>query len=384
MKKLMILGISGNIGEQTLEVLNENKKYHLVAFSLGNRIDVIPSILNKHKHVSSICVKNEEDYIKLKEQYPNIKFYFGDEGLLNLIKDNDVDLVLNALVGFVGLIPTLEIIKKNENVALANKETLVVGGELILKALKHSKSKIIPVDSEHSAIYKCLKATKKRDVAEILITASGGAFRDLSRRQLARVSVEKALQHPTWKMGKKVTIDSASMLNKGFEIIEAYYLFRFPLKKIKVLMHKESNVHSILHLKDGSYLGEVNAPSMKNPIAYSLKGVRGPEDVKHVNSLSEFGNFTFSEFDEKRYPMVKYAIKAIRKKGIMPCVLNAVDEIAVQAFIDHKISFLDIEKIIKLSLKTFANIKHPSLEEIIKINKEAREWANAIIEKGAI
>jgi len=383
MKKLMILGISGNIGEQALDVLSTYKKYHLVSFSLGNRIEAIPNILKKHKHVSSICVKNEEDYLKLKEQYPSIKFYYGDEGLLNLIKDNDVDLVLNALVGFVGLLPTLEIIKKNENIALANKETLVVGGELILKALKHSKSKIIPVDSEHSAIYKCLKATKKRDVAEILITASGGAFRDLSRRQLARVSVDKALQHPTWKMGKKVTIDSASMLNKGFEIIEAYYLFRFPLKKIKVLMHKESHVHSILHLKDGTYLGEVNEPSMKNPIAYSLKGVRGPEGVMHVNNLNEFGNFTFSEFDPKRYPMVKYVIKALRKKGIMPCVLNATDEIAVQAFIDHKISFLDIEKIIKLALKTFANIKHPSIEEIVRTDKEVREWAKVVIDKGA-
>lgn len=382
MKNLMILGISGNIGEQALEVLSTNKTYNLVSFSLGNRIDVIPSILVNHKEVKDICVKNKEDYLKLKEEYPTINFYYGDEGLLELIRNSNVDLVLNALVGFVGLKPTLEAIKKNINIALANKETLVVGGELILKALKTSKSKIIPVDSEHSAIYKCLKATKKKNVAEVLITASGGAFRDLSRRQLNYVTVEEALHHPTWKMGKKVTIDSASMLNKGFEIIEAYYLFRIPLKKIKVLMHKESNVHSILHLKDGTYLGEVNLPSMKNPIAYALKGKRGPEDVKHVNNLSEFGNFTFSEFDSKRYPMVKYAIKAIRKKGIMPCVLNAADEIAVEAFINKKIKFLDIEKIIKLSLKSFNNIKHPSLEEIINIDKEVRDWAIKVIEGG--
>ena len=377
-RRLILLGASGNIGEQTLSILNEkNSKLSLVAFSVGNNINKIDEILSMHKEVTSVTCIDQNQCYAYQNKYPNIKFYYGDKGIIEMIKNTDADILLNALVGFVGLEPTLTAVEKKMNIALANKETLVVGGELVKKIAKKNKVKIYPVDSEHSAIYKCLKAVKKKEVSEILLTASGGAFRNLSHKELKNVTSEQALKHPTWKMGEKVTIDSATMLNKGFEIIEAYYLFHFPIKKIKIIMHDESNVHSILHLKNGKYLGEVNPPSMINPIRYALKTKHKPEDVKEVNALEEFGPYHFHEFDIKRYPMVKYALKAIKKKGTMPCVINAVDEVAVKMFLENKINFLDIEEIIKRALKIFKNIKHPSLETLKKVDYEAREWAKS-------
>lgn len=374
MKRLIILGVSGNIGEQALEVLREKKTYDLVGVSIGNQINKIPDLVKSHKEIEAICVKNKSDYDLLSKKYKKIKFYYGDDGLLSLINEIKSDIILNALVGFVGLKPTLTAIENNIDVALANKESLVVGGELITKALKHSKAHIYPVDSEHSAIYKCFKSVREKDVKEIVITASGGAFRNLTREELKSVTVEKALKHPTWKMGPKVTIDSASMLNKGFEIIEAHYLFDYPIDKISILMHDESYVHSLLKLKDGSLVAEVNKPTMKNPIRYALNHDEEVKDVIKVNSLSDFKDYHFHQFDSKRYPMVKYALQAINEKGIMPCVINAVDEVAVNLFLNHEITFLDIEMLIELALKTFKNIKHPTLEILEQTDKDAREW----------
>ncbi|MCQ2794830.1 MAG: 1-deoxy-D-xylulose-5-phosphate reductoisomerase [Bacilli bacterium] len=375
MKKLILLGASGNIGEQTLLTLKK-EKITLVGFSVGEHTNKIKEIVKANPNVKAICVKHYDD--KISDQFPKIKFFVGNKGLLQLINYVKADIVLNALVGFVGLAPTLECIKNNIDIALANKESLVVGGELIKKALKHSKSKIYPVDSEHSAIYKCFKATKRENVKEILITASGGAFRNLKRNELKSVTSKQALKHPTWKMGKRVTIDSATMLNKGFEVIEAYYLFNYPLNKIKVLMHDESYVHSILKLKDNTYLGEVSKPSMINPIIYSLKDKKDTVNVKHVKSLEKFGNFHFHEFNEKRYPMVTYALCAIKEKGVMPCVLNASDEVAVSLFLKGKISFLDIEKIVSRSLRKFKNQSPVTYDLLARVDQKVR---NSIMEE---
>ena len=369
MKKLILLGASGNIGEQTLSILKK-EKITLVGFSVGDRTNKIKSIVKANPSVKAICVKHYDD--KIFDQFPNVKFFVGNKGLLQLINYVKADIVLNALVGFVGLAPTLEAIKNNIDIALANKESLVVGGELINKALKHSRSKIYPVDSEHSAIYKCFKACKKEDVKEIIITASGGAFRNLKRNELKNVKAKDALKHPTWKMGKRVTIDSATMLNKGFEIIEAHYLFNYPLNKIKVLMHDESYVHSILKLKNHSYLGEVTAPSMINPIRYALSNKKDSKNVKHVKSLNKFGKFHFHEFNENRYPMVTYALCAIKEKGVMPCILNASDEVAVDLFLKGKISFLEIEKIVKQSLKKFKNQTPVTYDLLARIDQKVR------------
>lgn len=376
-ERLIILGASGNIGEQALAVLDEKKDIALVGFSVGNNTKVINSIVKRHSEIKGICVKNNEDKIKLEKEYKKIKFYSGDDGLIQLLENVQSTMVLNALVGFVGLKPTLKTIELNIDLALANKESLVVGGELVNKALKHSKTILYPVDSEHSALYKCLKTVKRKDVKELLVTASGGAFRNLTREALKNVTPKEALHHPTWKMGPKVTIDSASMLNKGFELIEAYYLFNFPMRKIKVLMHDESYVHSIVRLKNNKYIAEVNAPNMMNPIRYALYRGNIPTDLKEVNNLKEFGSYHFRAFDEKRYPMVKYALRALKKKGVMPCVLNAVDEVLVSMFLKDEITFLDIELITKLALKTFRNYHHPDVDTLVRIDKEAREWAKA-------
>ena len=368
MKKLILLGASGNIGEQTLSTLKKDK-ITLVAFSIGEQTNKIKNIVKNNPSVKAICIKHYDD--KIFDQYPKIKFFVGNKGLLQLINYVKCDLVLNALVGFTGLAPTLECIKNNIDIALANKESLVVGGELIKKALKHSKSKIYPVDSEHSAIYKCLKVANRLD-KEIIITASGGALRNLKRNELNKVTPKQALNHPTWKMGKRVTIDSATMLNKGFEIIEAYYLFNYPLNKIKVLMHDESYVHSIVKLKDNSYLGEVNAPNMINPIRYALNKAKESKDIKHVKNIKDFGKFHFHEFNEKRYPMVTYALNAIKENGVMPCVLNASDEVAVSLFLKNKISFLEIEKIVKKSLSTFKNQKPVTYDLLARVDQKVR------------
>jgi len=379
-KRLILLGASGNIGEQTLEVLKEKHTYDLVAFSVGKNTNKIKSILKDHKEVKAVYLINQEETYALQNQYPDIKFYHGKDGIVDMIHDIDCDLVLNALVGFVGLKPTLKVIDKGVNLALANKESLVVGGELVNKALKKSNTKIIPVDSEHSAIYKCFKKCKRKDVEEILVTASGGAFRNKNREELKYVTKEEALNHPTWKMGKRVTIDSASMLNKGFELIEAYYLFDFPMKKINILMHDESYIHSVLRLKNGNYIGEVNAPSMKNPIRYALnQDEKELNDVKEVRQLPDFGNFHFRSFNELRYPMVGLALKAFKKGGTLPCVLNAVDEEAVNLFLDGKISFLEIEKIVELALDTFKSFSHPTYSMLENVDREAREWAKTAV-----
>lgn len=380
-KRLILLGASGNIGEQTLSVLQTIKHYDLVAFSVGKQDDKIIPIIKEHPEVQAIYLSDVNKKKQLEKQYPHIHFYSGKNGIVNLINHTKADMVLNALVGFTGLAPTLAIIKNNMDLALANKESLVVGGELVNKALKDSKSKIYPVDSEHSAIYKCYQLVKNNDVENIILTASGGAFRHLSHDELKNVTSKEALKHPTWKMGPKVTIDSASMLNKGFEVIEAYYLFRVPLSKIQILMHDESYVHSLLKLKDGRYIAEVNPPSMKNPIAYALKEAKHPTHMKIVNSLNALKPFHFHPFNPKRYPMVNYAKLALKKGGIMPAVLNAVDEVAVASFLDNKISFLDIEKIIALSLKHFPLVRKIDLKTLIKYDNEARLWAKRIIKE---
>ena len=383
MKRIILLGATGNIGQQVLEVLKKTKKYKLIAFSIGDTKDVfnkIKNILKDNLYVKAICIRNRKNINKLRYLFSNIVFFHNNQGLINLIKFVKTDVVFNALVGFVGLGPLIFALKKKINVILANKESLIVGGEIIRKILKKYKSKIFPVDSEHSGIYRCLKKikNKKNEIKEIFITASGGAFRNLKREELKNVTPNQALLHPTWKMGNKITIDSATMINKGFEIIEAYYLFNFPISKIKILMHKESCVHAILHLKNNKYVCDVSKPNMINPICFALEINNSLKNIKIVNSLNKL-NYNFNNFDIKRYPIIKYVLQAIKKKGIMPCVINAANEIAVDAFLKQQISFLDIEKIVKLSMKKFNNIKKINLKLLIKIDKKVRKWTRKVI-----
>lgn len=370
-----MLGASGNIGTQTLDVLSHNHgRFSLTSISVGKRIGLIEGILDKFPSVKRICVQKEEDCLLLKAKHPGIYFYYGDEGLLRLLNESDADMVVNALVGFAGLVPSIRALELGKILCLANKESLVVGGDYINGLLMKGKGALYPIDSEHVAIAKCLKRVSKDDVERILITASGGAFRDLSREELKKVTVADALNHPTWSMGKKITVDSDTMFNKGFEIIEASVLFSWPIERIEPLIHLESRLHSALLLKDGSYIGEVNKPDMRGPIAYALfEGEVPLNDVIHVNKLEDFGPFHYREFSYARYPAVKIAIDAYKAGKIHRAVLNASVEECDYLFLEGKMPFASIEDNVLKMLSSIKEKKETSLRDILIADKQSRE-----------
>lgn len=380
MKKICLLGASGSIGQQTLDVISQHPDcFSLIGFSVGKQIEKVSEILENFP-VKYICTK--EKCSDLEKKYPDICFFYGDEGLNELIEQCNCEMVVNALVGFVGLKPSITALENNKTLALANKETLVAGGELINSILSNGKGKLIPIDSEHVALSKCLSVNSD-NVDKLVITASGGAFRNLSREELKSVTPEDALKHPTWNMGKKITIDSASMVNKTFEIIEAYYLFGFEYKDIELMFNYESFVHSLVKYKDGSYRLEESHPDMRNPIKYALFEGKCEYETCYVETLSHYTKSELFPFDYDRFPIVKVAEDVISKKGILGAVLNAANEEAVYAFLDHKIPFLDIERIIKYCLKNTDNVAEPTYETIKQVNLFTREKVSQIV-KGEI
>ena len=377
--KVCLLGASGSIGKQTIDVINKNPKdFSLVAFSVGRRTRCISNILKKHPSVKYICISNKTKAKEYSKRYPSITFYSGDSGLLELIKNSDSEMVVNALVGFVGLLPSIEAIKCHKKLALANKESLVVGGDIINSLLKEYNGELFPIDSEHSALWKCLKVDSS-DVNKLILTASGGSFRNLSREELKNVTPEDALKHPTWKMGHKITIDSATMVNKCFEIIEAGYLFNYPYSKVEVTLHDESYLHSYVSLKSGGYRGEISKPDMRNPIKFALYQGNIPFKTSYFESLDDLKGLHFHPFDMVRFPVIKFAQTVLDKKGTMGAILNRSNEEAVYAFLDHKIKFLDIERIIELSLKNMKYIAEPTLEQILLVDKQTKEYAHKLI-----
>ncbi|NLP22854.1 MAG: 1-deoxy-D-xylulose-5-phosphate reductoisomerase [Erysipelotrichaceae bacterium] len=378
MKRLVLLGASGSIGLQTVDVVKKNKdKFEIVAFSIGRNIEVCRKLIEEI-NCNIVCVSLKEDALMLSKEYPSITFYYGDEGLVKLAKLENYDLLVNALVGFVGLIPTLNAIENKKDVALANKETLVVAGEIVNKALKKNECMLFPIDSEHSAILQCLLGNNIKQVKKIIITASGGSFRDLSRDELKNVSVKDALNHPNWAMGAKITIDSATMMNKGFEVIEAHYLFDIDYDDIEVVLHKESYVHSMVEYIDGSIMAQIGNADMRIPIMYSLSY---PERLKFESdfSFSQIKSLNFKEMDFERFPLLKLAYDVGRKKGNLPAILNAANEIANKAFRDGLISFLEIEELVFKAVNDMEFIKNPSLEELIDSDIKTRNYVNSLI-----
>ena len=382
MMTICLLGASGSIGSQTIDVMLKNPQdFNLLAFSVGHQTRKIRGIVNHFPSVKHICIQDKKKLAYFKKQYPNISFYFGDEGLNELIINSNAQMVVNALVGFVGLKPTITALENNKIVALSNKESLVVGGEYINNLLAQGKGKIVPIDSEHVAIAKCLMVDDK-DIDKVIITASGGAFRKLSRDQLVDVTPEQALNHPNWKMGKKITIDSATMVNKAFEIIEAHYLFDLPVEKISTILNLNSYVHSLVRYNNGTYRMEVGKPDMRKPIKFAL--YQGLIDYQTVTSdnLESIKNTTFANFDEKRYPIVALARKVIKEKGTLGAVFNAANEEAVYAFLNHKIPFLTIEEIINKCINEHKNIAKPDYETMAKVDFLTREKVRKLIEGG--
>lgn len=343
---LVILGASGSIGTQTIDVIKNNeKKWTLKGFSVGNKTFYVDEILKEFKDVNSICLKNKKDYLNYKNKYPSIKFFYGDKGLIKLIKYNKNATILNALVGFVGLNPSIVSLKLNRTLLLANKESLVCGGNLINKILKR-KGKIYPIDSEHVAIAKCLYNENISDVNEIIITASGGPFFNLNREELKNVTLKDALNHPTWKMGNKITIDSATMMNKTFELIEAYYLFGIDFDKIKAIVNRKSLVHGLVKFNDGRIKLNVGENLMKYPILYALDLGKPNDNTFNDIELNTYDRYEFFNLSKKRFPLLNYAEKVVKSSKNEGVILNAINEECVQAFLNSKINFIDIENII--------------------------------------
>ena len=382
MMKVCLLGASGSIGQQTIEVmLNNPNDFDLVAFSVGRRVRKISNILKNFPNVRAVCLQDKEDAHRYQSKYTNVIFFWGDDGLNQLIKISKADIVVNALVGFVGLKPSITALENDKILCLANKESLVVGGELINKILKKSNGKIYPIDSEHAAIRKCL-SVDDQDVEKIIITASGGPFRELSRDQLKDVTPEQALNHPNWNMGKKITIDSATMVNKAFEIIEAHYLFGFDSEQIETILNYNSYVHSIVRYNDGTYRLDAGKPDMRVPIKYAL--YQGLTDYQTIvtDDLNKVKKTKFGKLLITRYPIIKVAYQVINEKGTLGAVFNASNEEAVKAFLDKKISFLGIEKIINYCLKKVENIPNPSYLDLKRVDNETRQLVAKLVQKG--
>lgn len=381
MRKVCLLGASGSIGKQTLDVIYHHPEdFELVGFSVGHRVNAINKILKRFKNIKAICVQEESSLPLFKQKYPHITFYHGDEGLLSLIDNCGAEMVVNALVGFVGLKPTLHTLEKNLILCLANKESLVVGGELVNEILVHGCGKLYPIDSEHSALLKCL-LVKNKGVDKLMLTASGGAFRNLTREQLKTVTAEDALKHPTWKMGQKITIDCATMVNKAFEVIEAHYLYNYPASRIGITLHDESYIHSYVTYKDGTLRAEESKPDMRNPIRFALYECKIPFETVTAREIKDFKKYHFHAFDPKRYPMVQFSKTVINKKGTYGAAFNAANEVAVNYFLKGKIKFLDIEKIIASQMKNHVNILNPTYEQLYKVDTITREQTLKMIER---
>ncbi|MBI5974903.1 1-deoxy-D-xylulose-5-phosphate reductoisomerase [Staphylococcus canis] len=366
-KNIVILGASGSIGKQAIDVIEQHPdQFKLVGFSVGKNIDYAKQIIETF-HPTMVSVQNESDIEALKHY--NIEVVHGIEGLKRVATLSDSHIVLNALLGSVGLEPTLKAIESGKDIALANKETLVVAGELVMAHAKQYDVNILPVDSEHAAIFQCLNGEDVKQVKKVVITASGGSFRDLSRADLEDVTVEDALNHPNWSMGNKITIDSATMMNKGFEVIEAKWLFDLELEQIETILHKESIIHSMVEFEDTSVMAQLGTPDMRMPIQYAFTyPKRLSHDAPSLN-LAEVAQLNFKKMDLERYKCLKYAYEAIRIGGSMPVVLNAVNEVAVAKFLNKEIRFLDIERMIEKEMEAHTVIEHPTLEQILELDE---------------
>jgi len=373
-KRITLLGATGSIGSQAVELIEEyNQHFTLEAISANTNITKVEAILKKHDVKIVVMAKKYES--RVKKAKPGCTFYpLESDGLIRCIKDLSDTVVLNALVGSVGLEATLEGIKNNQDILLANKESLVVGGPLILSALEHSTSKLIPIDSEHAALRECLKGRSVQDIEKLVITASGGSFRNLSVKELEHVTVDDALKHPNWSMGKKITIDSATMMNKVFEVIEAHYLFGVSYDRIEAIIHKESIVHGIVHFKDGNVLAHIGPSDMRIPILSAMKGDASLRYHSAFDLLTK-GSLHFEKLDRRRYSLFDLGIAVARKNGMHVVTMNAANEIAVERFLNHEIRFVDIERLIVRCLDHFENHIPLTLENIKKHDESVRAYA---------
>lgn len=370
MKKIILLGASGSIGTQTIDIIKaHSKELELVGASVYNNVDYLRQLLDTF-NLKYVWLKEMDDNLKIK--YPNTKFFTGEKGLVDLVEVDDYDLLVNALVGNVGCLPTIAAIKNHKDIALANKETLVLAGDIINNLLEENHVNMYPIDSEHSAIFQVLHGNDKKDIKRLIVTASGGAFRELTKEALKDVSLKDALKHPTWSMGTKVTIDSATLMNKVNEVIEAHHLFKIPYDQIDVIIQKESIIHSMVEFNDGSVLAQLSVPDMRLPIQYAL--LYPKHDFMPNYQQLDFDkllSLNFMKVDPKRFSLFTQAKLFGAKGGNAGAILNGANDTAVALFMQEKISFIQIEEAIIYALNRCPFIENPTLEELL----ESRELA---------
>lgn len=374
MKKISLLGATGSIGWQTYDILKDQRDaFQLVAFSSGRNIEKTREMIETLKP-ELVSVQLEEDACLLAKEYPQIQFTFGAKGLVEVATHPESTVLVNAVLGSVGLESTLAAIRMGKTIAIANKETLVTAGHLVMAEAKKHKATILPVDSEHSAIFQSMNGENPKNIERLIITASGGSFRDKTRDQLKYVTVADALNHPNWSMGAKITIDSATMMNKGLEVIEAHVLFDMPYDKIDVLLHRESIIHSLVEYHDTSVIAQLGTPDMRVPIQYALSY---PDRIPLHNgqrlNLAQIGQLHFQEMDFERYPALRLAYEAGRMGGTILTAMNAANEAAVAAFLQGKISFLEIDETIERVMQAHQNIAVPDLQTILHVDSETRK-----------
>ena len=381
MKKIAILGSTGSIGTQTLEVIADQKDHFMVEVLTAHKNADLLIQQAKQFKPNAVVIVDETQYERVKSELwsEGIKVYAGEKSLVEVVQSTEIDVVLTALVGYAGLAPTIAAIKAGKTIALANKETLVVAGELISELTQKHKVSILPVDSEHSAIFQCLTGEAQNPIEKIYLTASGGPFRGKSIANLASVTKKQALKHPNWEMGAKITIDSASMMNKGLEVIEAKWLFDLKPDQIDVIVHPQSIVHSLVQFEDGSMKAQIGLPDMKLPIQYALAYPdRLKNDFTRFNFL-DYPSLTFEAPDKKTFRNLALAYKAMDLGGNIPCVLNAANEVVVAEFLKDSIGFLQMSDVIEETMHKVAFVKTPTIEDYVYSDQEARRFASEMI-----
>jgi len=379
-KQIAILGSTGSIGTQTLDIVRANPdRFEVYALSANRSVDTLIAQAREF-HPEVVCIADEACYLPLKQALSDmdIKVWAGTQSICDMVTFPSIDIVVAAMVGYAGLQPTMAAIRAGKTIALANKETLVVAGEIITSLAMQYHTPILPVDSEHSAIFQSLQGENPNEVEKILLTASGGPFRDFTYEQMEHVTAAQALKHPNWEMGAKITIDSASMMNKGFEVIEAKWLFGVNYDQIEVLVHPQSIVHSAVQYRDGSVKAQLGMPDMHLPIQYALTyPERLPLERERLN-LTQIQNLTFYQPDMQRFPNLRLAYQAIERGGNMPCILNAANEVANLKFRESQTSFLGMTRIIEATMDQAPFIAKPTYEDYVATDLAARQIANQL------
>ncbi|MBQ9645823.1 MAG: 1-deoxy-D-xylulose-5-phosphate reductoisomerase [Prevotella sp.] len=383
-KQIAILGSTGSIGTQALEVVSEHEDlYEVYCLTANNKVELLAEQAHRY-HPAAVVIANEQRYDELQrlmQDLPDVKVYAGPRALDEIVEAGPIDMVLTAMVGFAGLSPTIHAIKAHKQIALANKETLVVAGELICRLAVENRAAILPVDSEHSAIFQSLVGEDRNPIDKILLTASGGPFRTKTMDEIAHVTKADALRHPTWDMGAKITIDSASMMNKGFEVIEAKWLFGVEASQIQVLVHPQSIVHSAVQFMDGSVKAQLGVPDMRLPIQYAFSyPQRLPLSGERLD-LFRAQHLDFFEPDLEKFRCLAMAYEAIRRGGNMPCIVNAANEIVNRAFLEDRCGFLQMADIIAKTMQRATFIAQPTYDDYVETDAEARRIANELLKQ---